>query len=242
MRRTLTGVQRRNLRVTISWRTTRDSRIYRVASSGTVHLVDDDATFLAALSRFLRAAGFAVSTCESGAELISRVSPDTRGCVVADLDMPGVRGLDLQALLAQRGVAMPVVFLTGHGDIPSSVQAMRGGAVDFLEKVAPREHLTAAIVRALERDTEAYAARAKLEERRRKLASLTEREREVLALVVRGRMNKQIAAALGIHERTVKLHRTSITTKLGVHSAAQLAVLANEAQLLPTDSVPMSAP
>jgi FixJ family two-component response regulator len=211
-----------------------------VGGLATIHLVDDDRAFLAALSRFLRATGYPVIACESGTELIARVSPDTRGCIVADLDMPGVCGLDLPALLAQRGIAMPVVFLTGHGDIPSSVRAMRGGAVDFLEKVAPREQLTAAIVRALERDTESYAARVKLEERRRRLASLTEREREVLALVVRGKMNKQIAAALGIHERTVKLHRTSITTKLGVHSAAQLAVLASEARLLETDSGPQS--
>jgi FixJ family two-component response regulator len=206
-----------------------------VGSLGTVHLVDDDPAFLAALSRFLRAAGFPVTACESGTELISQLSPETRGCVVADLDMPGLCGLDLQALLVQRGIAMPVVFLTGHGDIPSSVRAMRGGAVDFLEKVAPREHLMAAILRALERDAATYAVNVKLEERRRRLASLTEREREVLALVVRGRMNKQIAAALGIHERTVKLHRTSITTKLGVHSTAQLAVLASEARLSETD-------
>lgn len=206
-----------------------------MSSLATVHLVDDDPAFLAALSRFVRAAGFPVTACESGPELISRVSPDTRGCVVADLDMPGVDGLDLQAQLSRSGIAMPVVFLTGHGSIPSSVQAMRLGAVDFLEKVAPQEHLVAAIVRALERDAQTHAARMLGEERRHKLASLTEREREVLALVVRGKMNKQIAGVLGIHERTVKLHRTSITSKLGVHSVAQLAILVSEARLTETD-------
>jgi FixJ family two-component response regulator len=200
----------------------------------TVHLVDDDAAFLAAMGRFLRTAGFAVCASASGTDLLSRVSPETRGCIVADLDMPGLSGLELQALLAGRDVTMPIVFLTGHGDIPSSVQAMRGGAVDFLEKLAPREQLIGSIARALEQDAETQVARLRLEERRHRLAALTEREREVLVLVVRGKMNKQIAAALGLHERTVKLHRTSITTKLGVHAVAQLAILATEARLLET--------
>jgi len=197
-----------------------------------VHLVDDDSAFLAAMGRYLRAAGFAVATFSSGAELLSQVSTQTRGCVVADLAMPGLSGLELQAMLADRAVAMPMVFLTGQADIPSSVRAMRCGAVDFLEKLAPKEQLVTAITRALEHDADAYAARLRLEERRHRLAALTGREREVLALVVRGKMNKQIAAVLGIHERTVKLHRTAITTKLGVHAVAQLAILASEARLL----------
>jgi len=207
-------------------------------SSATVHLVDDDQSFLTGMSRFLRAAGFTVSACESGTELLSRVSPQTRGCVVADLAMPGINGLELQALLAGGGVTMPVVFLTGHGDIPSSVRAMRGGAVDFLEKLAPREHLIAAITSALARDAGTHAACLRLAERQRRLAALTHRERQVLALVVAGKMNKQIAATLGIHERTVKLHRTAITTKLGVHAVAQLAVLASEARFADADTPP----
>jgi len=198
----------------------------------TVHLVDDDPAFLTAMGRYLRAAGFAVASFASGAELLSGVTKQTRGCVIADLAMPGVSGLELQTMLAERDVAMPMVFLTGHADIPSSVRAMRGGAVDFLEKLAPKEQLLTAISHALERDAEAYAARLRLEERRQRLAALTQREREVLALVVRGKMNKQIAAVLGIHERTVKLHRTAITTKLGVHAVAQLAILATEARLV----------
>jgi FixJ family two-component response regulator len=209
-----------------------------MGSVATVHLVDDDPAFLAAMSRFLRAAGFFVVAFDSAADLLSRVSAETRGCVIADLDMPGVSGLELQSLLAARGVAMPVIFLTGHGDIPSSVRAMREGAVDFLEKLAPREQLTAAIISALVRDAQMHAERMRLEERRRRLAGLTEREREVLELVVRGKMNKQIAALLGIHERTVKLHRTAITGKLGVHAVAQLAVLASEAHLFETDPAP----
>jgi FixJ family two-component response regulator len=203
-------------------------------SSATVHLVDDDHAFLAGMLRFLRAAGFPVTACDSGTELLSRVSPATRGCVVADLAMPGISGLELQALLTGSGVTMPIVFLTGHGDIPSSVRAMRAGAVDFLEKLAPREQLMEAITRALARDAEMYAARVRLAERRRKLATLTDRERQVFALVVAGKMNKQIASTLGINERTVKLHRTAITTKLGVRAVAQLALLAGEAQVLDT--------
>ena len=204
----------------------------------TVHLVDDDPAFLAAMGRYLRAAGFAVASFASGAELLSRVSRHTRGCLVADLSMPGLSGLELQAMLAERDVAMPVVFLTGHADIPSSVRAMRGGAIDFLEKITSKEQLLTAISSALERDAEAYAARLRLEERRQRLGALTQREREVLALVVRGKMNKQIAAVLGIHERTVKLHRTAITTKLGVHAVAQLAILATEARLVELTSAP----
>jgi FixJ family two-component response regulator len=197
----------------------------------TVHLVDDDPAFLAATSRFLAAAGFPVVTHASGIELMAHVTSETRGCLVADLRMPGLNGLELQALLTARGVTMPIIFLTGRADIPSSVEAMRNGALDFLEKLAPGDRLVAAIARALQRETEQHDARSDLEARRHRFAALTQREREVLALVVSGKMNKQIAAALGIHERTVKLHRTAITAKLGVHSVAQLAILANEAQL-----------
>jgi FixJ family two-component response regulator len=207
-----------------------------------VHLVDDDCAFLIATARLLAAKGFSVMAFDSATAFLSRVSADTRGCVVTDLEMPDMSGLDLQASLGRQGVGMPVVFLTGHGDIPSSVQAMRGGALDFLEKPAPTDQLMAAIIRALEKDAETYAARTRLEERRRRISTLTEREREVFALVARGRMNKQIAAALGIHERTVKLHRTAITTKLGIHAVAQLAVLASEAGLLEPEPPPTEAP
>jgi FixJ family two-component response regulator len=207
-------------------------------TAATVYLVDDDPAALGATARLLAAKGFPVMAFNSPTDLLARVSAETRGCVVTDLVMPDMTGLELQASLGLRGVGMPVVFLTGRGDIPSVVQAMRGGAVDLLEKPAPIEHLLAAIVRALEADAQTYAARMRLEERRRRLATLTEREREVFAHVARGKMNKQIAAALGIHERTVKLHRTAITTKLGVHAVAQLAVLACEAGLLETETAP----
>ena len=202
-----------------------------MSTIGTVHLVDDDPEFLAATRRFVRSAGFPVAIFSSVADLLAQVSAETRGCVIADLVMPEVGGLELQQLLTRQGVLMPVVFLTGHGNIPSSVQAMRGGAIDFIEKLAPKEELTAAITRALERDAEVHRARAKLAERRRRFAMLTEREREVLGLVVRGQRNKQIAGTLGVTERTVKHYRGVISTKLGVHSVAQLAILASEASL-----------
>ena len=197
----------------------------------TVHLVDDDPVYLAAMSRFVRRGGFVVATHSSVTDLLAQVSSETRGCVIADLVMPELSGLELQALLTDRGIMMLVVFLTGHGDIPSTVQAMRGGAVDFLEKVAPKEKLLAAIARALERDAEAQVERARLAERRHRFATLTERERQVLARVVRGERNKQIAGDLGVTERTVKLHRAAISGKLGVHSVAQLTLLASEARL-----------
>ena len=206
-------------------------------NTASVHLVDDDAAFLASMARLLRAAGFAVVTHPTSDELLTRVSGDTRGCLIADLNMPGVSGLELQAQLSARGVHLPVIFLTGQADIPSTVQAMRGGALDFLEKLAPKERLFAAINRALEREAAQHAARAQLAERRRRFAALTERERQVLVLVLSGKMNKQIAAALDIHERTVKLHRSAITAKLGVHSVAQLALMANEAQFPGTERV-----
>ena len=202
-----------------------------MSGPATVHVVDDDASFLSALSRMLRTAGFEVRSFASAAELLAQSSPETRGCLVTDLSMPGMDGLELQAALTKIGVVLPVVFLTGCGDIPSSVHAMRGGAIDFLEKRATLEELLAAIRRALEHDAAHHDARSRLTELRRKFAKLTPREREVLLHVVNGRMNKQIAASLGINERTVKLHRMSITTKVGVHSAAQLATLASDARL-----------
>lgn len=197
----------------------------------TVHLVDDDESHVRAVGRMLSADGFSVRTFTSGESLLAGVTRDSRGCVVADLEMPGLDGLALQKELAGAGIFMPVVFLSGRGDIPRTVKAMQEGAVDFLEKHAPGQQLLAAVQRALARDAEEFEQRARLGAVSKRFASLTKREMEVLAEVVRGRMNKQIAATLGISERTVKMHRTAITSKVGVHSAAQLATLAREAAL-----------
>jgi FixJ family two-component response regulator len=197
----------------------------------TVHLVDDDPSFLTAMTRLLRGSGFRVAPHVSSSEFVRVVSPQARGCVVADLEMPELNGLELQAELVHAGISMPIIFLTGHGDIPSSVRAMRGGASDFLEKRAAKEDMLAAIRTALARDAAQQAERVRRRELCGRFAKLTLREREVLGHVVQGRMNKEIAAALGINERTVKLHRTAITTKVGVHSVAQLALLTRESGL-----------
>ena len=195
----------------------------------TVHIVDDDASFLAATARLVRASGFAVKTFSSASDFLAQRDADVPGCVLADLQMPGMNGLDLQSALARTRDPLPILFLTGHGDIPSSVRAMRRGAVDFLEKCAPKEKLLHALQRALARDARARNARAWQRGLSARFDTLTEREFEVLAHVVQGKLNKQIAADLGIHERTVKLHRTAITTKLGVHSVAELRRLTLEA-------------
>jgi len=190
-----------------------------------VHLVDDDPSYLGAATRLLRQQGFAVRGFASPAALLDQLTPETRGCVVADLRMPGTSGLDLQDALARSRPKLPIVFLTGHGDIASTVRAMRAGAEDFLEKRCPQAHLVDAVRRALARDAEARADRERRLALRAELETLTAREREVLALVVRGWRNKQIAAELAIHERTVKLHRTAITTKLKRRSTVELAGL-----------------
>jgi two-component system response regulator FixJ len=195
-----------------------------------VHVVDDDASFLVALARLLKASGYAVQTYASAADFLAKRS-DGAGCVITDLRMPGMDGLDLQQALA-RGVNMvPVVFLSGAGDIPTSVQAMRQGAEDFLTKDAPKEAIFAAVDRAIARDARQRAERARLQALRARFDALTSRELEILRHVVAGQMNKQIAADLGINERTVKFHRTAITSKLQVHSVAELTRLAQAAGL-----------
>jgi len=194
-----------------------------------VHVVDDDASFLTAISRLLRANGFSVRTYSSAQEFLAQRDIDAPGCVLADLRMPGMNGLDLQSVLAQSPNPLPILFLTGHGDIPSSVRAMRDGAEDFLEKRAPKEMLLNAVNRALDRDSRERAGRERQRELRARFDLLTERELEVLSHVVRGQLNKQIAGDLSLHERTVKLHRTAITTKLKVQSVAELTRLTQEA-------------
>ena len=198
----------------------------------TVHIVDDDAPFLAATSRLLRASGFAVRTFGSASDFLTQRAEEAPGCVLADVRMPGMDGLELQSALARSSNPLPILFLTGHGDIPASVRAMREGAEDFLEKRAPKAHLLDAVNRALARDAREREARNRQRDLRARFGTLTPREFEVLGHVVRGRLNKQIAGDLAIHERTVKLHRTAITTKLRVQSVAELTRLTDEAGVL----------
>ena len=194
-----------------------------------VHIVDDDASFLVAIARLLRAHGFCVKTYSSAHEFLAQRAADTPGCVLADLQMPKMNGLDLQSALSQTPNPSPILFLTGHGDIPSTVRAMRDGAEDFLEKRAPKKKLVDAVTRALARDFRERKVRAQQRELHTRFNTLTERELQVLSHVVQGRLNKQIAGDLGIHERTVKLHRTAITSKLKVQSVAELTRLTQEA-------------
>lgn len=196
---------------------------------GTVFIVDDDASFLRSASRLLRAAGYPVQAFESAKAFLERLAPGTSGCVVADLQMPGMNGLELQEALGRAANPLPVIFLSGQGDIPTTVRAMRRGAEDFLTKLSPKEALLDAVRRALARDAQERKQRERLRDLREQFDALTKREREVLGHIVRGRLNKQIAADLGINVRTVKLHRTGLTRRLQVHSVAELTRLAEEA-------------
>ena len=202
-----------------------------MAQHATVYIVDDDTAYGVGVRRLLRAAGIEAQAFDSGAVFLAELPAGAHGCVVADLRMPGLNGFELQEALAKSGNPLPIVFLSGHADVPSTVRAMRQGAVDFIEKCATGDALISAVKRALAADAASQAERQRQDELRSRFATLTPREREVLGCVVRGLMNKQIAAALGIHERTVKLHRTAITTKVRVHSTAELAILTREVEL-----------
>ncbi|HEX3628421.1 MAG TPA: response regulator [Verrucomicrobiae bacterium] len=199
--------------------------------SAAVFVIDDDASFLKSVSRLLSAVGYRVQSFGSAETFLGQLSAEMAGCIVADLQMPGMDGLKLQQALAKTSNPLPIIFLTGQGDIPTSVSAMRSGAEDFLTKRAPKEDLMAAIERALERDRVERQERGRMKDLRHRFDDLSERELEVLGHVVRGKMNKEIAADLNINERTVKLHRTNITRKLRVHSVAELTRLADEARL-----------
>ena len=183
------------------------------------------------MCRLLSAVGYTVQGFESAQAFLDRLTPEISGCVVADLQMPGMNGLELQDALRRSANPLPVIFLTGQGDIPTTVSAMRSGAEDFLTKRARKEELLAAVERAFEREAKERQQRERLRHLRHRFDALSKRELEVLEQVVQGRMNKQIAADLNIIERTVKLHRTSITRKLGVQSVAELTRLVDEAGL-----------
>jgi FixJ family two-component response regulator len=197
-----------------------------------IYVVDDDAGFRVALARLLRACGYHVTLYESGDQLLENPPADASGCILLDLDMPGLNGLQLQQRLVQSGHLTPVIFLTGAGDIPTTVKAMKGGAEDFLSKPVTKDALLDAIKRALARGESARAQDQRLGALRDRVNTLTQREAEVFALLVRGRLNKQIAGELGVAERTVKAHRHSIVEKLQVRSSAELASIAERLGML----------
>ena len=187
-----------------------------------VHVVDDDDSFRTAVSRLLKAAGYETRQHRSAGEFLLDPPADGPGCVLLDVNMPGPSGLELQEAISRRGDGLPVIFLTGHGDVRQSVRAMRQGAVDFLEKPVQRKELLGAIEQALRRQNATGADVARRRDAARRFETLTAREREVYELVVAGRLNKQIGAALGVAERTVKAHRAQVMEKMEVDSVAEL--------------------
>ena len=195
----------------------------------TVFIVDDEASVRAGLSRLLRSAGFDVAEFAGAQAFLDSGRSTDPGCLLLDVEMPGLSGVELQRILSDRGCLVPVIFLSGHADIAVSVRAMKQGAEDFLTKPFDEERLLAAVGAALEDNRAARAARAATDEIRQRLATLTPREREVLPLVVAGQMNKQMAARLGTAEKTIKVHRARVMHKMKVRTLAGLVNLARDA-------------
>jgi FixJ family two-component response regulator len=195
----------------------------------TVFLVDDDAGVLRGLSRLLRAKGYDVTACASSQDFLAQHDATVPGCAVLDVAMPGLDGLALQQALTTRGSQRPVIFITGKGDIPTSVRAMKAGAVDFLTKPVRAEELLGAIARAQAQDAKARRVQVELASIQARIDTLTPRERQVLAHVVAGRLNKQIAGDLGTVEKTIKVHRSRMMEKLGVRTVADLVRMAEKA-------------
>jgi FixJ family two-component response regulator len=200
-----------------------------------IHIVDDDEPIRTAMARLLAAEGYTVRTYGSAADLLAGMQPGERGCIVLDVQMPDINGLELQAKMAESHDPLPIVFVTGHGQIPDSVRAIRDGAVDFLTKPASRTLLLPAIARALAQDAADRDARDHRRELRERYERLTPRERQVLSHLITGQLNKQAAADLNIVERTVKLHRARIFEKLGTDSMAGLTRIAIELGIRPAD-------
>lgn len=198
----------------------------------TVFVVDDDTSFRNAVERLLRAGGYAVRSFPSATEFLESSRPDAPGCVLLDLHMPGPNGLDLQHAITRSENPLPIIFLSGKGDIPATVEAMRGGADDFLTKPAKKDILFPTIERALARDVQVREERARQRELRSRFDALTPREWEVLKHVLNGQLNKQIATEIDASERTIKAHRAHLMAKLQVQSVAELSHLAHQAGII----------
>ena len=195
-----------------------------------IHVVDDDESLRTAVTRLLRAAGYEVRSYPSAGEFLLARPTDTPGCVILDVCMPGPSGLDLQDAFRELNDSPPIIFLSGHGDIPMSVRAIKAGAVDFLTKPVQRQVLLNAVREALARDRESRTARERDGTLRARLETLTPRERTVFTLVAAGKVNKEIAAELGTSERTVKAQRAHVMAKMQVASLAELVRVADQLQ------------
>ncbi|MBY5570790.1 response regulator transcription factor [Rhizobium leguminosarum] len=201
-----------------------------------VHIIDDDKSYRTAIARLLSAHGLKVEAHESGDQFLARLSACEPGCVLLDLQMPGQSGLQIQCRLRELAPLLPVVFLTGKGDIRASVEAMKAGAKDFLEKSSTTAALMEAIDRALNQFERQRAGHERLQAQQALVAGLSPREAEVFRFLIRGRLNKQIAFALGISERTVKVHRHQVMEKLGVRSLAEAVSIAANIGLIEQDT------
>jgi FixJ family two-component response regulator len=190
--------------------------------AATVFVVDDDASVRRALARSMQAAGLNAKLFASAHEFLDQAPLQGPGCLVLDINMPGLNGLELQTELNSRNIQTPIIFMTGHGSIPATVKAMKGGAVDFLTKPFKPRNLLAVIKEALKKDERLQVARMEKAGIQARIQSLTPREREVLGLVVKGRLNKQIAEELGAAERTIKVHRGRVMQKMRAQSVAEL--------------------
>lgn len=198
-----------------------------------IHVVDDDASFRTSIERRLKLAGYAVATYPSAQQLLDRMPDENeRGCILLDVRIPGLSGPELQGRLNELGSTLPIVFLTGHADTPTTVRAIKAGAEDFLTKPVESEQLLGAIERALARHAVVRGERHRIAEMRALVAGLTPRERQVFGLVVRGKLNKRIAHELGATERTIKAHRHQVLEKMKVQSLAELVTIAERLGLL----------
>jgi FixJ family two-component response regulator len=197
-----------------------------------VFIVDDDASMRESLRNLIRSIGLRAELFASAQEFLRSKRPDVPSCLVLDVRLPGLSGLDLQRRTTEAGMEIPIIFITGHGDIPMSVRAMKAGAVEFLTKPFRDQDLLDAIQQALERDRKARDQRAEIEELRSRFASLTPREREVMVRVVAGLLNKQIGGELGTSETTVKIHRHQVMEKMGAGSLPELVRMADRLGIL----------